>query len=521
MRLSRETYQIQQTIETHLPHLSQPQLAGLALWVCGAILAGSACQNAVASALSPWLSWNNLRQHLREWLYDRSDRARPCKTQLDVTLCFAPLLRWVLTWCLPGGVPADWPWPWIPVSRATRPPPSSSASSTGAAPLPWPGASAAPLRPAPGWIPPWNCSKNWPRRFLREMTGIVLCDRGISRGKLWKQIRAQRQLPARLGGWHPWIRYREEHHLQSPGRSPAARPALRLPSRHGLDRTWHRLRHSLRPTPLHPAGGLVRPAGGTLDHPHRPASPGSGTQLERPPILDRAGLQSLPPATTGGHQEPGLEVGQDQAHQPGARLPPLAGAVGGDAPGPGLRRQSLPPATTGGWKTPMTAGLPQATCGRRPMPAPYWIRGRCRPGIATVGRSRNGRSASSATASTDCGGCCSRAVSGAGSGCCPNPGPNPSPTWKSPATPPPENPLHTPVSPPPPAGQEGRKSDQGCQEKGDLHSRFPFLFRLRIPIPCNISGPFAVPCQLSAVFLTLSSRRSHSSFPFQLLVLPA
>ena len=81
-----------------VPHApSQPQLAGLALWVCGAILAGSACQNAVASALSPWRKWNNLGQYLREWLYDGSDRARPCKTQLDLTLCFAPLLRWVLT----------------------------------------------------------------------------------------------------------------------------------------------------------------------------------------------------------------------------------------------------------------------------------------------------------------------------------------------------------------------------------------------------------------------------------------
>ena len=102
MRLPSETYQIRQTIETHLPHLSQPQLAGLTLWVCGAILAGSACQNAVASALSPWRKWNNLRQYLREWLYDGSARARPCKTQLDVTLCFAPLLRWVLTWWRSG-----------------------------------------------------------------------------------------------------------------------------------------------------------------------------------------------------------------------------------------------------------------------------------------------------------------------------------------------------------------------------------------------------------------------------------
>ena len=51
MRLPRETCQIQQTIETHLPHLSQSQLTGLTLWVCGAILAGSACQNAVACPL--------------------------------------------------------------------------------------------------------------------------------------------------------------------------------------------------------------------------------------------------------------------------------------------------------------------------------------------------------------------------------------------------------------------------------------------------------------------------------------
>ena len=31
-------------------------------------------------------------------MYDGSDRARPCRTELDVSLCFAPLLKWVLTW---------------------------------------------------------------------------------------------------------------------------------------------------------------------------------------------------------------------------------------------------------------------------------------------------------------------------------------------------------------------------------------------------------------------------------------
>ncbi len=50
------------------------------------------------AALSLWGSWNSLRQCLREWLYDYSDRARPCRTELDVSLCFAPLLKWVLSW---------------------------------------------------------------------------------------------------------------------------------------------------------------------------------------------------------------------------------------------------------------------------------------------------------------------------------------------------------------------------------------------------------------------------------------
>ena len=88
-----------QVIKTHLPHLSNAQLAGLVLWMCGAILAGASSQNsAVVSALSPWGDWNNLRQYFREWLYDGSERARPCKTELDVSLCFAPLLGWVLAW---------------------------------------------------------------------------------------------------------------------------------------------------------------------------------------------------------------------------------------------------------------------------------------------------------------------------------------------------------------------------------------------------------------------------------------
>ena len=39
------------------------------------------------------------------------------------------------------------------------------------------------------------------RAVPREMTVVVLCDRGIASPKLWRQIRAQ--------GWHPYMRYRK------------------------------------------------------------------------------------------------------------------------------------------------------------------------------------------------------------------------------------------------------------------------------------------------------------------------
>ena len=164
MRLPSECYQMQKTIETHLPHLSQPQLTGLALWVCGAILAGSACQNAVASALSPWSNWYNLRQRLREWLYDGGDRATPCQTELDVTLCFAPLLRWVLCWWRSGGLALAID-PTLKGDQTTAI--VISVLYPAVAPSPWPGTSGTPTSPAPGWTPPWNCCKPWPQRFPR------------------------------------------------------------------------------------------------------------------------------------------------------------------------------------------------------------------------------------------------------------------------------------------------------------------------------------------------------------------
>ena len=222
MRLPRETYQIQQTIETHLPRLSQPQLTGLVLWVCGAILAGSACQNAVASALSPWGRWNNLRQYLREWLYDGSDRTSPCQTQLDVTLCFAPLLRWVLAWWRSGrlALAID---PTLKGDQTTAIVISVLYRSC-AIPVAW---RIHPATQRGSWMDPTvELLKELAPAVPHDMSVIVLCDRGISSPKLWQQIRAQ--------GWHPCMRYRKNITFCADGGKRL--PALRFLSR--PDTAW-------------------------------------------------------------------------------------------------------------------------------------------------------------------------------------------------------------------------------------------------------------------------------------------
>src|SRR3954447_10314144 len=98
MRFPPGYYQIEQTVTARFPQLRPAQRRGLALWVCGTILAKSACQHAVLAALSVYAPWHALRQRLREWCYAGADKAAPCQSQVEVRHCFAPLLRWVLAW---------------------------------------------------------------------------------------------------------------------------------------------------------------------------------------------------------------------------------------------------------------------------------------------------------------------------------------------------------------------------------------------------------------------------------------
>lgn len=198
MRVPPVLYQIEAHLSQQLPTLRPAQQRGLALWVYGTILAQSACQTAVITALLTVASWSALRQYLREWLYDGADKAAACQTQVEVQRCFAPLLRWVLQ---------NWQGSQIAFAvDATLHRQQVAALVVSvlyrgcAIPVAWhilpanrPGAWMSPilrllrlLQPA---LPP-------------RMTVLVLADRGLWSPRLWKRIRDL--------GWHPVLRVRQE-----------------------------------------------------------------------------------------------------------------------------------------------------------------------------------------------------------------------------------------------------------------------------------------------------------------------
>ncbi len=92
--------QWERTVSTYLPHLSRPQAHVLALWSYGMVLAKSCGITSVAALLADLLgpSFSTMRQRLREWCYDAADKKGQQRQDVDVTLCFAPLLGWVLSW---------------------------------------------------------------------------------------------------------------------------------------------------------------------------------------------------------------------------------------------------------------------------------------------------------------------------------------------------------------------------------------------------------------------------------------
>jgi hypothetical protein len=200
-----EWYQMNEMIGHYFLNLRPAQQRGLALWVYGAILARSACQNAVVAALICLGKWDGLRQHLREWLYDGQDKAAPCQTEVDVAACFGPLLCWMLSlWqgqkiALAVDVTND-------KDRLTCLAVSLLYRGT-AIPLAW---HILPANQKGPWMGHILCLLRLLGRHMpKNMRVLVMVDRGLRSRRLWKRIKDL--------GWHPLLRLQYNTRFQPLG----------------------------------------------------------------------------------------------------------------------------------------------------------------------------------------------------------------------------------------------------------------------------------------------------------------
>ena len=86
------------TVASRFPALSKPQALGLALWSFGMILVRSCSLSSVANLLAPLLghSFNTMRERLRDTYRESVAKSGMHRAELDVTLCWAPWLAWIL-----------------------------------------------------------------------------------------------------------------------------------------------------------------------------------------------------------------------------------------------------------------------------------------------------------------------------------------------------------------------------------------------------------------------------------------
>lgn len=184
------------TVIRQFPNLSAPQAQVLALWSLGMALAKACGLTAVTLCLATALGKPSprVKQRLREFYLEAEAKSGESRTEFEVEACFAPLLQWVLQhWegkQLALGLDATTLGQRFSVLCV-------SVLYRGCAiPVAW---VVLPATEKEAWRPHWlRLLRRLHGVIAREMTVIVLSDRGLYAGWLFRRIR-------RLG-WHPLMR---------------------------------------------------------------------------------------------------------------------------------------------------------------------------------------------------------------------------------------------------------------------------------------------------------------------------
>lgn len=185
-------------VSTAFAHLSRPQIWGLVLWSAGIALSGSAGITQISALLALVLCQGEqaVFQRLREWYLDADQKSGDKRRELEVSTCFAPLLRWALRlWksdkrqlaLAMDATNLGNRWTILAISVLVR---------SCAIPVAW---KVLPAEQEGSWRPHWEGLFALLQEAVPpEWQVIVLADRGLYARWLWEIIRAC--------GWHPFLR---------------------------------------------------------------------------------------------------------------------------------------------------------------------------------------------------------------------------------------------------------------------------------------------------------------------------
>lgn len=100
MKLNQHLKNWKQIVSQRFPNLSLPQISGLATWSLGMVITQSSSLTRVSTLIAKinQEKENTARQRLKEWYKEGTAKARKGnkRVSLEVTECFASLLKWVL-----------------------------------------------------------------------------------------------------------------------------------------------------------------------------------------------------------------------------------------------------------------------------------------------------------------------------------------------------------------------------------------------------------------------------------------
>ena len=191
-------WQWEQTVSRHLPHLSKPQAVVLALWSYAMVVSQRCGTTSGAMWLSELLggSYDAWRQRLREWCYDAGEKHGKQRSEVVVVSCFAPLLRWIVTWWAQGEHRLALALDASTLSDRFTVLCISVVYRGCALPVAWCIVAAG----EPGaWKPDWIALLNGLDGVIpAQWTVIVLADRGLYARWLYREIQALQ--------WHPFLR---------------------------------------------------------------------------------------------------------------------------------------------------------------------------------------------------------------------------------------------------------------------------------------------------------------------------